>query len=254
MEMLLDINIWSSFITLTILEIVLGFDNILFLTLMVNQLPGEKRPAARRFGLLGAMITRLILLFFIAWIARLTAPIFHLAWLNDHAVSWRDLILIGGGLFLIYKAVTEITASLEGDDGESLPKKRAVTMFGIIAQIALIDIIFSLDSVITAVGLAEHYFVMAAAIIVAIGVMLFAAEAIGDYLENHPSLKILALAFLVMVGAILVAEGLGHHMPKGYMYFAIIFALSVEMINLKMRKKMGCNPLILKQPYKDLNP
>ena len=238
MEVLLDINIWSAFLTLTILEIILGFDNIIFLTLMVNQLPEKKRPFARRFGLLGAMVTRLLLLFSVAWLAKLTTPLFHIAWLNDHAVSGRDMILIGGGLFLIYQAVKEINNALDGEEDEaSLPKRRAVSMAGIIAQIALLDIIFSLDSVITAIGLADQFFVMAAAIIMAISFMLFAAESIGIFIEKHPSIKMLALSFLVMVGAVLIADGAGHHMPKGYLYFSIAFAISVEMLNLRMRKK-----------------
>lgn len=159
-------------------------------------------------------------------------------WLDNHAVSGRDIILIGGGLYLIYQAVKEINIALEGEEDEaSLPKRRAVSMAGIIAQIALLDIIFSLDSVITAVGLADQFIVMAAAIIVGIGFMLFAAESIGVFIEEHPSIKMLALSFLVMVGAILVADGAGHHMPKGYLYFSIAFAIGVEMLNLRMRKK-----------------
>jgi predicted tellurium resistance membrane protein TerC len=238
MELLLDINIWSAFLTLTVLEIILGFDNIIFLTLMVNQLPEEKRKAGRRYGLLGAMVTRLLLLFSISWMAKLTAPLFHITWLNDHPVAGRDLILFFGGLFLIYKAVQEINQTLEGEEDESsLPKKAAASMVGIIIQIALIDIVFSLDSVITAIGLADQYFVMASAIIVAIIVMLFAAESIGIFIEKHPSIKMLALSFLVMVGAILIADSAGHHVPKGYLYFSIAFAIGVELLNLRVREK-----------------
>lgn len=234
MEFLLDINLWSAFLTLTVLEIILGIDNIIFLTLMVNRLPEKQRPVARQFGLLAAMGTRVLLLFSITWVAKLTAPWFSVL---EHEVSGRDLVLLFGGLFLIYKAVVEIHASLEGDEGESAPNSKASSFAMVIAQIAVIDIIFSLDSVITAIGLADDVFVMVAAVMVAIGVMMFSAKSIGEFVEEHPTVKMLALAFLVMVGAVLVAEGLGHHMPKGYLYFAIAFSLAVEYLNLRMKKK-----------------
>lgn len=233
MEFLLDVNLWSAFITLTILEIVLGIDNIIFLTLMVNRLPEHQRPLARQLGLAGAMGARILLLFSIAWVAKLTTPLFSVL---GQEVSGRDLVLLFGGLFLIYKAVVEIHASLEGEDEESLPKHKAATFMGVITQIAIIDIIFSLDSVITAIGLADDVYIMVAAVMVAIAVMMFSARAIGDFVEEHPTVKMLALAFLVMVGAVLVAEGLGHHMPKGYLYFAIAFSLAVEFLNLRMKK------------------
>ena len=239
MEFLLDINLWSAFLTLTVLEIVLGIDNIIFLTLMVNRLPEHLRPMARQIGLLGAMGARILLLFSIAWVAKLTTPLFSVF---SQEFSGRDLVLLLGGLFLIYKAVVEIHASLEGEDEENLPKHKAATFMGVIAQIAVIDIIFSLDSVITAIGLADEVFIMVAAVLVAIGVMMFSAKAIGDFVEKHPTVKMLALAFLVMVGAVLVAEGLGHHMPKGYLYFAIAFSLAVEFLNLRMKSKLKPQP------------
>lgn len=235
MELLLDINVWSAFLTLTILEIVLGIDNIIFLTLMVNRLPPEQRALARKLGLFGAMISRVLLLLSIAWVAKLVEPLFTIM---GHEVSGRDLVLLFGGLFLIYKAVTEIHGSLEGgvDDGENAIKKGASTFMAVIAQIAVIDIVFSLDSVITAIGLAEQVFVMVAAIVVAILVMMFAAGPIGDFVEAHPTVKMLALAFLVLVGVVLVAEGTGYEMPKGYLYFAMAFSFGVEMLNMKLRK------------------
>ncbi|TXH68992.1 MAG: TerC family protein [Thiothrix sp.] len=235
MELLLDINVWSAFLTLTILEIVLGIDNIIFLTLMVNRLPPEQRALARKLGLFGAMFSRILLLLSIAWVAKLVEPLFTIM---GHEVSGRDLVLLFGGLFLIYKAITEIHGSLEGgvDEGETALKKGASTFLGVIAQIAVIDIVFSLDSVITAIGLAEQVSVMVAAIVVAILVMMFAAGPIGDFVEKHPTVKMLALTFLVLVGVVLVAEGTGHEVPKGYLYFAMAFSFGVEMLNMKMRK------------------
>ena len=235
MEMLLDINVWSAFLTLTILEVVLGIDNIIFLTLMVNRLPVEQRALARKLGLFGAMFSRVLLLLSIAWVAKLVTPLFSIM---GHEFSGRDLVLLFGGLFLIYKAVTEIHGSLEGgvDDGENLVKKGASSFMVVIVQIAIIDIVFSLDSVITAIGLAEQVSVMVAAIVVAILVMMFAAGPIGDFVEKHPTVKMLALTFLGLVGVVLVADGMGHEVPKGYLYFAIAFSFGVEMLNLKLRK------------------
>lgn len=252
MEWLFDVNLWSAFITLTILEVVLGIDNIIFLTLMVNKLPEHRRPVALRLGLLVAMLTRIMLLVAIAWVAKLTVPIFHIEWFNNHPVSWRDLILLFVGLFLLYKAATEIHSSLEGEEEADAPGKAATSFVMIMVQIAILDIIFSLDSVITAIGLADDVMVMVAAIVVAIGVMMFAADSISQFIEKHPSVKMLALAFLVMVGAILVAEGFGHHVPKGYLYFAIAFSLSVEVLNIRMQKKRVQQPqpvALRKKPY-----
>lgn len=234
MQWLLDLNVWSSLLTLTILEIVLGIDNIVFLTLLVGKLPAEKRAFARQFGLLAAMGTRVLLLMSVAWLARLTNPFFAVL---EHPVSGRDLVLLLGGLFLIYKAVVEIHGSLEGGEEMHGPQRLASNLAVVIIQIAIIDIVFSLDSVITAVGLADHLAVMITAIVLAIGVMMFAAKPIGEFVEAHPTVKMLALAFLVLVGVALVAEGTGHAMPKGYLYFAMAFSFAVEMLNLRLRHK-----------------
>jgi predicted tellurium resistance membrane protein TerC len=234
-----------------VLEIVLGIDNIIFLTLLVNDVPEHQRAYARQFGLLAAMGTRILLLMSVAWLARLVEPLFSVL---GHVVSGRDLVLLLGGLFLIYKAVTEIHESLEGDGDGSDPGSTQVASFLplVIIQIALIDIVFSLDSVITAVGLAKQVGVMVAAIVIAIGVMMVAAKPIGDFVEKHPTIKILALAFLVLVGVALVAEGTGHEMPKAYLYFAMAFAFLVEMLNLRLRKKTE-HPLRLHQIYDEMN-
>lgn len=248
MEWLWDINIWSSLLTLTILEIVLGIDNIVFLTLLVGKVPANKRAFARQFGLLAAMGTRIVLLMSVAWLAKLVAPLFEMM---GHPVSGRDLVLLLGGLFLIYKAVTEIHGSLEGGDEIHGPKHLASQLPLVIAQIAIIDIIFSLDSVITAVGLADHLWVMITAIVLAIGVMMFAAKPIGEFVEEHPTVKMLALSFLVLVGVALVAEGTGHEMPKGYLYFAMAFSFIVEMLNLRLRRKAA--PVHLHQIYDEIN-
>lgn len=234
MDWIFDISIWSSLLTLTILEIVLGIDNIVFLTLLVSKVPDNRRHFARQFGLLAAMGTRVLLLMSVAWLAKLVQPLFAVM---GHAVSGRDLVLLLGGLFLIYKAVVEIHGSLEGGEEVHGPKHLASNLAMVIAQIAVIDIVFSLDSVITAVGLAEHLWVMITAIVLAIGVMMFAAKPIGEFVDQHPTVKMLALAFLVLVGVALVAEGTGHEMPKGYLYFAMAFSFIVEMLNLRLRKK-----------------
>ncbi|ADW18271.1 Integral membrane protein TerC [Desulfobulbus propionicus DSM 2032] len=244
MEWLWDISIWSSLLTLTVLEIVLGIDNIVFITLLVDKVPAGKRAFARQFGLLAAMGTRILLLMSVAWLAKLVAPLFEVA---GHPVSGRDLVLLLGGLFLIYKAVIEIHGSLEGGDEAHGPKHLASQLPLVIAQIAIIDIVFSLDSVITAVGLADHLWVMIAAIVMAIGVMMVAAKPIGQFVAQHPTVKMLALSFLVLVGVALVAEGTGHEMPKGYLYFAMAFSFIVEILNLRLRKKAA--PVQLHQVY-----
>lgn len=247
MEWLLDLNVWSSLLTLTALEIVLGIDNIIFLTLLVGKLPEQKRNIARQFGLLAAMVTRVLLLLSVAWLARLEIPLFTIL---AHAISARDLVLLAGGLFLIYKAVVEIHGSLEGGDTLEGPQRLASHLPLVIAQIAVIDIVFSLDSVITAVGLADHVPVMVAAIIIAIGVMMRAAASIGTFVEHHPTIKMLALSFLVLVGIALIAEGTGHEMPKGYLYFAMAFSFVVEMLNIRLRKKLP--PVQLHQIYDEI--
>jgi predicted tellurium resistance membrane protein TerC len=248
MEWLWDISTWSSLLTLTVLEIVLGIDNIVFLTLLVGKVPAHQRNFARQFGLLAAMGTRILLLMSVAWLARLVAPLFEVM---GHPVSGRDLVLLLGGLFLIYKAVMEIHGSLEGGEEIHGPKHMASRLPLVIAQIAVIDIVFSLDSVITAVGLADHLWVMIAAIVIAIGVMMIAAKPIGEFVEEHPTVKMLALAFLVLVGVALVAEGTGHEMPKGYLYFAMAFSFLVEMLNLRLRRKVA--PLHLHQIYDEIS-
>jgi len=228
-EALSDPQIWASLLTLTALEIVLGIDNIIFISILAGKLPPERRNAARRLGLAAALITRLALLASIAWIARLTTPLFSI---GDFGFSGRDLILILGGLFLLYKSTHEIHDSVEDDEGEVSVGRAAVTFGGVIVQIMILDIVFSLDSVITAVGMSDNLAVMVTAVIIAVGVMLFAAGPVGDFVNRHPTLKMLALAFLLLVGVTLIADGLGFHIPKGYIYFAIAFSVGVESLNL----------------------
>ena len=235
-----DPNAWVALATLTALEIVLGVDNIIFISILVGRLPPDKRDLARRRGLSLAMGSRILLLLSLAWIMRLTEPLFSVI---GHGVSGRDIILIGGGLFLLWKSVHEIHASLEGDNelaagGSAAAVAARVSFSGVLVQIAVIDIVFSLDSVITAVGLADDVMVMVIAIVAAVAVMMFAAKPIGDFVDAHPTIKILALAFLVLVGVTLIGEGFGTHVPKGYIYFAMAFSFGVEMINIRMRKRL----------------
>lgn len=232
-EWMTSIEAWIALGTLTGLEIVLGIDNIIFISIIVSRLPTSQQNIARNTGLALAMATRLVLLFSIAWIVSLTQPWFSVL---GRTISGRDLILIGGGLFLLAKATHEIHNSLEGTDEQS-PSLRSVGMGSALLQIAIFDMIFSLDSVITAIGLAQEFSVMAIAIIIAVGVMLFAAKSIGDFVDNHPTIKILALSFLIMIGVTLIVEGFDVHVPKGYIYFAMAFSLGVEMLNLRLRKK-----------------
>ncbi len=239
-DWLADPNAWIALATLTALEIVLGIDNIIFISILVGRLPPEKRDLARRLGLSLAMGSRILLLLALAWIMRLTEPLFSVL---GQEVSGRDLILIGGGLFLLWKSVHEIHNSLEGEsdsghDSGGAAAAAKVSFIGVLVQIAIIDIVFSLDSVITAVGLAEDIAVMVIAIVVAVAVMMFAAKPIGEFVDSHPTIKILALAFLVLVGVTLIAEGFGTHVPKGYIYFAMAFSFAVEMINIRLRKRM----------------
>ena len=234
MELLLDPHAWIAFATLTALEIVLGIDNIIFISILAGRLPVEQRAAARRYGLLLAMVTRILLLLSITWVMRLTEPLFSIA---SHSVSGRDIILFLGGLFLIAKSTSEIHAALEGPEIHQPDKKTEVTYLGVIVQIGVLDIIFSLDSVITAVGLAEHVPVMIAAIIVAVIVMMIAAGPISNFVDQHPTIKMLALSFLILIGVALVGEGVGFHIPKGYIYFAMAFSLVVELLNIRIRKR-----------------
>lgn len=228
----MDPNAWLALGTLTILEIILGIDNIIFLSLVVSKLPKAQQNKARRIGLAGAMLMRLGLLASIAWVIRLTHPLFSFM---DHSISARDLILLLGGLFLIWKASKEIHETIEGSDEEHHTKVHG--FFGAIVQIMLLDIIFSLDSVITAVGLSDHLFIMMAAVVIAVGVMMFAARPIGEFVNRHPSVKMLALAFLILVGFTLMLESFQVHVPKGYIYFAMFFSMSVEALNLMRSKK-----------------
>ena len=248
MELLADPQAWLSFITLAILEIVLGIDNIIFLSILVGKLPPEQQHRARIMGLGLAMLTRIGLLFSITWLMTLTANLFVLpTQLSGQGVSGRDLILAIGGLFLLVKSVMEIDASLEGPPGGPSSILTARAMLLVVVQIAVIDIVFSLDSVFTAVGLAQHLSVMVAAIVLAVVVMMFMARPISDFIDRHPTVKILALAFLILVGVALIAEGFEVHLPKGYLYFAMAFSFGVEMLNIRMRAK-GVPPVDLRGP------
>ena len=234
-EWIADPQAWIALATLTALEIVLGIDNIIFISILVARLPEAQRDRARRIGLGLAMIMRLALLFSIAWVMGLTEPLFTVF---GQEISGRDVILILGGLFLLTKSTREIHESFEGHHPEAQAKKKQASFLGILVQIALLDIVFSLDSVITAVGLADHVSVMAIAIIIAVGVMLLAAKAIGEFVDANPTIKVLALSFLIMVGMVLIADGLDFHVPKGYIYFAMAFSVAVEMINIRMRRSV----------------
>lgn len=240
MELLTDPNIWISFFMLAALEIVLGIDNIIFISILVGRLPAEKRDFARRLGLGFAMVSRIGLLFSLAWVMTLTSPIFSVF---GYAISGRDLILLFGGLFLLYKASHEIFmeveahASKEDAAGVEAAKAGANVFWGTIVQIGVVDIVFSLDSVITAVGMVDHIGVMVAAVIASVAVMMFAAKPIGEFVDRHPSIKVLALAFLTMVGTLLIAEAFDVHVPKAYVYTAMLFSLGVEALNIRARNK-----------------
>ena len=224
---------WIALGTLTALEIVLGIDNIIFISILVSRLPAKKRNFSRNMGLILAMFTRLALLFSIVWVVSLTAPWFSIF---GQEISGRDIILIGGGLFLLAKATHEIHGSLKGDQEET-PKLISSSVIAVLFQIAILDIVFSLDSVITAVGLAQDISIMAIAIVCAVGVMLFAAKPISKFVDAHPTIKILALSFLILVGVSLISEGFDVHVPKGYIYFSMAFSVAVEMLNLRLRNK-----------------
>ncbi|PUE57852.1 hypothetical protein B9Z36_08080 [Limnohabitans sp. Rim8] len=233
MELLTDPQAWIAFATLTALELVLGIDNIIFISILVDKLPPEKRELARRIGLFMAMFMRIGLLLLLSVIVGLVEPLFT-AFGKD--ISGRDLILISGGLFLIWKSTGEIHQSLEGEEDHGGSAVKA-TMFAIILQIMVIDLVFSLDSIITAVGMVDEVAIMIAAVIASVGLMMAFASGIGRFVSNHPSIKMLALTFLVVVGVVLMAEGLGHHIPKGYIYFAMAFSVIVEMLNIRFRKR-----------------
>jgi predicted tellurium resistance membrane protein TerC len=243
LQLISDPNAWIAFLTLSALEIILGIDNIIFISVIANRLPIEIREKVRRFGLIFALITRILLLLSLSWVMGLTKPLFILL---DHSISGRDLILLLGGFFLIWKASKEIYTEVEvGDhaDGEGnsnishTNKSMSVLFVGSVLQIGLLDIIFSLDSVITAVGMVDEISVMIAAVLASVMIMLIAAKPIGDFVHRHTSIKVLALSFLTVVGVVLIAEGMGMHIPKGYVYVAMAFSLSVELLNIRSREK-----------------
>src|SRR5688500_9579572 len=243
MDWLTDPQIWIALATLTFLEIVLGVDNIIFISILSGKLPEEQQPRARRIGLLGAMVTRVLLLFSLAWIIRLTQPWFTVL---GQEISGRDLILILGGLFLLGKSTYEIHDKLEGEEGHGSAKV-AASFMSVIVQIMLLDIVFSLDSVITAVGMVDELWVMITAVVIAVGIMMMSAEPISAFVHKHPTVKMLALSFLLLIGLSLLLEGFDHHIPKGYIYFAMGFSVFVEMINLRLRKVV--KPVQLKERY-----
>ena len=249
MEWLADPQAWIALATLTLLEIVLGVDNIIFISILVGRLPPAQRDRARRIGLALAMGSRIALLMSLAWIMTLTEPLFRVL---SQEISGRDIILIGGGLFLLWKSVHEIHTSLEGEveHAGATAGAAAATFGGVLAQIAVIDIVFSLDSVITAVGMVSQVGVMITAIVIAVGVMMFAARAIGDFVDRHPTIKMLALSFLILVGVALIGEGFGVQLPKGYIYFAMAFSMAVEMLNIRMRARRSA-PLHLRKQFEE---
>ena len=245
MDFLSTPEAWISLLTLTVLEIVLGIDNIVFISILSGKLPADQQKKARQLGLALAMITRVLLLLSLSWIMTLTSPLFNVGswiginsgdWFEKLAISGRDLILIIGGLFLIYKSTHEIHNKLEGEEDEE-GKAKAHSFWSTIVQILILDIVFSLDSVITAVGMAEHIEIMVAAVVIAVIVMMISAGKISEFVNEHPTVKMLALSFLLLIGVSLLAEGLDQHIPKGYIYFAMAFSVLVEMLNLRMKKK-----------------
>ncbi|OQY35908.1 MAG: hypothetical protein B6I38_00925 [Anaerolineaceae bacterium 4572_5.1] len=250
MEWITSSEIWIGLITLTALEIVLGIDNIIFISILVDKLPQKQQSRARRLGLSLAMLTRIALLFSIAWIIGFTEPLFSVLGLH---ISGRDLILVGGGLFLLAKSTREIHDKLEGKEGHASARVKP-SFVNVILQIMLLDVVFSLDSVITAVGMVEQLGVMIAAVMIAVLIMLFSAEAIGDFVNRRPTVKILALSFLLMVGITLIMDGFHVHVPRGYIYFAMGFSVMVEMINLRVRAPEQLAPVKLRRAYVEENP
>jgi predicted tellurium resistance membrane protein TerC len=244
MEWLLEPETWIALLTLTALEIVLGIDNIIFISILAEKLPKPQVDRGRRVGLLGAMFTRILLLFSLVWLIRLADPLFSIF---GHPFSGRDLILIAGGLFLLGKSTIEIHDKLEGKEGHA-PAKSGATFLGVVVQIMLLDIVFSLDSVITAVGMARQLPVMVAAVVIAVMIMLYASGPISKFVGHHPTIRILALSFLLLIGVSLVADGLTFHIPKGYIYFAMGFSVFVEMLNLRLRR-IEQPPVKLRQLY-----
>ncbi|AMR30678.1 hypothetical protein A0256_04200 [Mucilaginibacter sp. PAMC 26640] len=249
MEIFTEPETWISLVTLTVLEIVLGIDNVIFISILADKLPVDQQSKGRRVGLGMAMITRILLLLSISWVMTLTSPIFNISglvgatdpdWIEKLAISGRDLILIVGGLFLIYKSTAEIHQKIEGEE-EDEGKVKAHPFWGTIFQIMLLDIVFSLDSVITAVGMAQHVEIMIAAVVIAVGIMMWASDTVAGFVNKHPTVKMLALSFLLLIGVSLLAEAFEQHIPKGYIYFAMAFSILVEMLNLKMRAKRSAN-------------
>ena len=249
MEWITDPHVWIALATLTALEIVLGVDNIIFISILAGKLPAEQQHRARVMGLAFAMITRLLLLFSLTWMLSLTAPLFSVF---SHEISGRDLILIASGLFLLVKSTLEINENLEGVESHAPVRARAA-FASVVIQIGLLDIVFSLDSVITAIGLAERVWVMATAIVIAVLVMMVSSAPISRFIDQHPTIKMLALSFLLLIGLMLVAEGFDMHVPKGYIYFAMAFSVFVEMLNSKIRRRRRA-PVKLRQPYSDSAP
>ena len=243
-ELLTDPQAWMAFLTLTALELVLGIDNIIFISILVDKLPPAQRPFARRIGLFMAMFMRLGLLLALSWIVGMVAPLFTVL---GQEISGRDLILILGGLFLIWKSTGEIHQSLEGEEGEASSAVKG-TLTAVIVQIMLIDVVFSLDSIITAVGMVDNVPVMMAAVVTSVGMMMLFSGAIGNFVSEHPTIKMLALSFLVVVGVVLLAEGFDNHVPKGYIYFGMAFSVVVEMLNIRMRKS-SAKPAHLHSEY-----
>lgn len=245
MELLSSPEAWISLLTLTLLEIVLGIDNIVFISILSGKLPENQQKKGRQVGLGLAMITRVLLLLSLTWIMKLTTPLFNVAewfsitdaeWFEKLAISGKDIILLTGGMFLIYKSTHEIHQKLEGDEEELGIKPKVYSFWSTIVQILILDIVFSLDSVITAVGMANHIEIMIAAVIIAVLIMLISAGSISNFVNKHPTVKMLALSFLLLIGVSLIAEGLDQHIPKGYVYFAMAFSVLVEMLNLRMKK------------------
>ncbi len=233
LELLSDPQMWIAFVTLTGLELVLGIDNIVFISILVDKLPKDTQERARKIGLFFAMFMRIGLLFLLAWMVGLTAPLLSIA---QYDISGRDLILISGGLFLLWKSTKEVHQLLEGESGDASVAVKA-TFTAVIVQIIIIDLVFSLDSIITAVGMVDQIEVMIAAVVASVGLMMLFAASIGRFVSSHPTIKMLALAFLLVIGVVLIADGFDHHVPKGYVYFAMAFSLGVEMLNIRMRKR-----------------